>query len=393
MYKRKILMSLALVSLSLVARAQGRYVIDGTVDNVPEGTVVQLFRNVGDVLQIVGSDTITANTFQFKGETIGDGTEPMTLLAMNGNVASYTLDVYVRPGSHVKVDGDGMLAYTWDVESDIPEQQTRQKIVGTARQWWDKIQLSDIQEDSLRNLLRGESVTEGQKASMKSMLDSLSKDKDVIMDNIVLAETKAMAGMPVNGAWLDALLGDAYFAESSGNQECMNAVKVLYDGLSDEWKNTTDGAELGTIVYPPKEIKKDEAVADGDLFDIDGNVHHIADFKGKYVLLDFWSIGCGPCIQSVLEMKEIAEVYKDSLAVVSLSLDTDEIWKQESVKHGITWYNLNDLKGRSGMAAKYSVSGIPHYVLISPTGTMTDKMVGYGEGNLKRFVGKYLNNK
>lgn len=393
MYKRKILMSLALVSLSLVARAQGSYVIDGMVSNVPKGTVVQLFRNVGDVLQIVGSDTITANTFQFKGETIGDGTEPMTLLAMNGNVASYTLDVYVRPGSHVKVDGDGMLAYTWDVESDIPEQQTRQKIVGAARQWWDKIQLSDIKEDSLRNLLRGEGVTEGQKASMKSMLDSLSKDKDVIMDNIVLAETKAMAGMPVNGAWLDALLGDAYFAESSGNQECMNAVKVLYDGLSDEWKNTTDGAELGTIVYPPKEIKKDEAVADGDLFDIDGNVHHLADFKGKYVLLDFWSIGCGPCIQSIPEMKEIAEVYKDSLAVVSLSLDTDEIWKQESVKHGITWYNLNDLKGRSGMAAKYSVSGIPHYVLISPTGTMTDKMVGYGEGNLKRFVGKYLNNK
>lgn len=393
MYKRKILMSLALVSLSLVARAQGRYVIDGTVDNVSEGTVVQLFRNVGDVLQIVGSDTITANTFQFKGETIGDGTEPMTLLAMNGNVASYTLDVYVRPGSRVKVDGDGMLAYTWDVESDIPEQQTRQKIVGAARQWWDKIQLSDIKEDSIRKLLRGEGVTEGQKASMKSMLDSLSKDRDVIMDNIVLAETKAMVGMPVNGAWLDALLGDDYFAESSGNQECMNAVKVLYDGLSDEWKNTTDGAELGTIVYPPKEIKKDEAVADGDLFDIDGNVLHIADFKGKYVLLDFWSIGCGPCIQSIPEMKEIAEAYKDSLAVVSLSLDTDEIWKQESVKHGITWYNLNDLKGRSGMAAKYSVSGIPHYVLISPTGTMTDKMVGYGEGNLKRFVGKYLNNK
>lgn len=60
-------------------------------------------------------------------------------------------------------------------------------------------------------------------------------------------------------------------------------------------------------------------------------------------------------------------------------------------RHNVVY--LNDLKGRSGMAAKYSVSGIPHYVLISPTGTMTDKMVGYGEGNLKGFVGKYLNNK
>ena len=92
-------------------------------------------------------------------------------------------------------------------------------------------------------------------------------------------------------------------------------------------------------------------------------------------------------------MKEIAEKYKDSLVIVGLSLDGEKIWKEMSTKHGITWYNLNDLKGRSGIAAKYSVSGTPHYVLVSPPGTMTDKTTGYGKGSLKEFVGKYLDNK
>ncbi len=32
--------------------------------------------------------------------------------------------------------------------------------------------------------------------------------------------------------------------------------------------------------------------------DLDGKVHHLADFKGKIYVLDFWSSGCGPCIMA-----------------------------------------------------------------------------------------------
>ena len=73
-----------------------------------------------------------------------------------------------------------------------------------------------------------------------------------------------------------------------------------------------------------------------------------------------------------------------------MELDTEEIWKQESPKHGMTWYNLNDLKGRSGIAAKYGVWGIPHYVLVSPQGTMAAQWSGYNKGNLKENVKKHL---
>lgn len=390
---RRFLLSIVLVLASFTVRAQGNYVIEGSINGDVDGAVVSLYKRDGDMLFMSANDTIRDNAFRFEGKTSGDGVHGFSLMANKDGVISMLLDLYIRPGSHVKITGDGMLVYTWDVENDVPEQQTRQKIVGAARRWWNEMQLNDRLEDSLRAKMKGKGVTEGQKADMKLTLDSLSEYKDVIMGNIVLAETKAMSGMTVNGAWLDALLGDVYFAKYSDNQECKNAVKVLYDRLSDEWKNTTDGAEIGVVVYSPKEIKKDEAVADGDLFDIEGNVHHLADFKGKYVLIDFWSEGCGPCRMAIPEMKKIAEKYKDSLVIVGLSLDGEKIWKEMSTKHGITWYNLNDLKGRSGIAAKYSVSGTPHYVLVSPSGTMTDKTTGYGKGRLKEFVGKYLDNK
>lgn len=383
-------MVVSLVSAFIAMQAQGIYVIDGTIKNVPEGTFVKLFRNIGDILKVVDGDTITGNRFRFSGETTGNGVEPMTLFAMKGDTVSMILDVYVRPGSHINISGDGMLVYTWDVESDIPEQQTRQKIVMAARKWWDRIQLIDIHVDALRSMMRSGTLADGDKAAVQAKLDSLDKDKCMAVDSVIMAETAVMDGMEVDDAWMEELNGNAIFAKSYDNEKGMNAVRELYDRLPDKWKNTMTGSEIGITVYPPKEIAKGETAADGDLFDIDGGVHHLADFKGKYILLDFWSIGCGPCLQAIPEMKEVAEAYKDSLVIVSLSLDTKEIWKQESPKHGMTWYNLNDLKGRSGIAAKYGVWGIPHYVLVSPQGTMTTQWSGYSKGNLKENVKKHL---
>lgn len=383
-------MVVSLVSAFIAMQAQGIYVIDGTIKNVPEGTFVQLFRNIGDILKVVDGDTITGNRFRFSGETTGNGVEPMTLFAMKGDTVSMILDVYVRPGSHINISGDGMLVYTWDVESDIPEQQTRQKIVMAARKWWDRIQLIDIHVDALRSMMRSGTLADGDKAAVKAELDSLDKEKCMAVDSVIMTETAVMDGMDVDDAWMEELNGNAIFAKSYDNEKGMDAVKELYDRLPDKWKNTMTGSEIGITVYPPKEIAKGETAADGDLFDIDGGVHHLADFKGKYILLDFWSIGCGPCLQAIPEMKEVAEAYKDSLVIVSLSLDTKEIWKQESPKHGMTWYNLNDLKGRSGIAAKYGVWGIPHYVLVSPQGTMTTQWSGYSKGNLKENVKKHL---
>ena len=131
-------------------------------------------------------------------------------------------------------------------------------------------------------------------------------------------------------------------------------------------------------------------MADADLFDLDGKVHHLADFKGKYMLLDFWSSGCGPCIMALPEMKEIQEQYKDRLTIISLSSDTQTRWKAASTQHEMTWQNLSDLKQTAGLYAVYDVNGIPNYVLISPKGKIVKMWSGYGKGSLKLKMRRYL---
>ena len=56
----------------------------------------------------------------------------------------------------------------------------------------------------------------------------------------------------------------------------------------------------------------------------------------------------------------------------------------------MTWWNLNDLQGMSGLYARYGVRGIPHYVMISPDGIVLEHWESYSEGLLKEKVKGYL---
>ncbi|WP_230584202.1 peroxiredoxin family protein, partial [Bacteroides fragilis] len=49
---------------------------------------------------------------------------------------------------------------------------------------------------------------------------------------------------------------------------------------------------------------------DTELSNIDGNHHRLSDYKGKYLLLDFWSRSCGHCIESLPEMEILSDMWK-----------------------------------------------------------------------------------
>lgn len=129
---------LAFAFLSFAAQAKDIYVIEGKVNGAPEGTVVELMRSEDNMGIFVASDTLKNGKFRFEKETSGDGTDWMTLNTKVGDARSMLLHVWVRPGSHVRISGDNMLVYTWNVESGVPEQNTRRKIVESARELWDE---------------------------------------------------------------------------------------------------------------------------------------------------------------------------------------------------------------------------------------------------------------
>ena len=121
-----------------------------------------------------------------------------------------------------------------------------------------------------------------------------------------------------------------------------------------------------------------------------GKPFKLADYRGKYVLLDFWATWCGPCRGETPHLKAAYEAYgaDEKLVMIGLSLDNDpEAPKAYAAKNKLGW--IQGFLGRtSKVADDYGVRGIPTILLIDPAGNIiAENLRGPG---IKRAIGQAL---
>lgn len=106
----------------------------------------------------------------------------------------------------------------------------------------------------------------------------------------------------------------------------------------------------------------------------------------KYVLLDFSSSGCKPCIAHIDKLLKVDSVYSDKLDIVTLWNDREfRHWKNiaKKQKDKITWISLFDKNGAIHYAFK--IKALPTYILIDKEGNVIKKWIGYPK-DLNNFI-------
>lgn len=107
-----------------------------------------------------------------------------------------------------------------------------------------------------------------------------------------------------------------------------------------------------------------------------GQPVRLSDFKGKYVLLDFWASWCAPCREENPNIVEQYHAYKDNgFTVLGVSLDDNQsAWLKAIEDDDLDWTQVSELKrwdSEAGML--YKITAIPASFLIDPDGIIIGK--------------------
>lgn len=357
---RKLLLSIVAASMTLAAcNAQSGYKVTGTVEGMPDGKAIIATVN-GSSLDTLAKADVKNGSFEFTGNVSEPTGAYIMVIGQRGAIP------FMLENANITVNaGQAGLTVTGSEGQKIYDQFMA--INTTTQQEAMKLQ----QEYQAAN---------GDQAKMQAVQEAYAK----LMTDAQAKETELIKANP------DSYVSTFVIVSSMGQME-YEQLKERYNLLGEKAKASAQGKAIAA------QIAKLESTAIGQIapnFTIttpEGESISLYDIKGKVKLIDFWASWCGPCRG---ENPHVVEIYKEyhpkGLEIFGVSLDNNkEAWVKAIADDGLVWKHGSDLKGWQSAPAKlYSVTGIPHTILLDENNKIIAKNLRGDE--LKQKIAELL---
>ena len=174
------------------------------------------------------------------------------------------------------------------------------------------------------------------------------------------------------------------------------ACALLWTGCSDFGSMKANKATQEHKPAAPFDLNNavGQATPGFSLKDSNGQTVHLADYKGKVVLLDFWATWCGPCKMEIPWFIDFERQFKDQgFAVVGVSMDEDG-WSAVKPYVQNMKMNYRVVLGDDNVSTAYGgLDSLPTTLLIDRQGKIASVHVGVamGKEDFKNAVVQLLN--
>ena len=119
---------------------------------------------------------------------------------------------------------------------------------------------------------------------------------------------------------------------------------------------------------------------------LDGKDFTLNSLRGKYVLIDFWGIWCGPCVAEMPTLKKYSKKYADKLTILGInSGDTKDKIIDFVKKNNYNWQQVMSGKDSDNLVLKFNVAGFPTKFIIDPDGKILYRFTGDSEKSFAKL--------
>lgn len=148
---------------------------------------------------------------------------------------------------------------------------------------------------------------------------------------------------------------------------------------------------LGSAVAPAVAVKLNTPAPDFTLSDLQGQKLTLSSYRGKVVLLNFWSTTCPPCVAEIPSLVALSREFKgQGLVVLGVALDPGDKPVRDLVARLKVEYPVVMDSSKDVYFDSYGLFGQPVSVIVDRNGVVREKIIGGVEWTTPQIRNKML---